>query len=124
MSQQDPTLSGRRVLVVEDELLVLMDVEDFLEELGCEVLESASTVEQALQRIAEDAPEVAILDLNLDGQTTLPVAEALRNAGIPFIVVTGYVDIKHAEPVLRDAAMLQKPCSGEQLQAGLRKVFE
>ena len=123
MSQEDATLAGRRVLVVEDELLVVMDVEDLLAELGCNVLESASTVEHALQRIAENTPEVVILDLNLNGQPTLPVAEALRNAGIPFIVVTGYVETMHLEPALRGAPMLQKPCSGDQLQAGLRQVL-
>ena len=123
MSKDNSTLAGRRVLVVEDELLVAMDVEDLLEGLGCEVLESASTVEQALQRIADQAPEVVILDLNLNGQPTLPVAEALWTAGIPFIVVTGYVETMHLEPALRGAPLLQKPCSSEQLLSGLRQLL-
>ena len=123
MSRDHSSLAGRRVLLVEDELLVAMDVEDLLADLGCEVLESASTVEQALQRIVEDSPDVVVLDLNLHGKPTLPVAEALRSAGIPFIVVTGYVETRQSDPALHNAPLLQKPCSADELLFNLRKVL-
>jgi CheY-like chemotaxis protein len=70
-------LSGRRVLVVEDEMMVLMIIEDMLAELGCESVTAAGTVDQALALIDAQAFDAAMLDMNLNGNQSRAVADAL-----------------------------------------------
>ena len=73
----DKLLSGRRVLVVEDEMLVLIMIEDMPADLGCKSVTSAATVEKALALINAQVFDVALLDMNLNGSDSHPVAEAL-----------------------------------------------
>ncbi len=80
----------RRILVVEDEALVAMLVEDALTDAGFAVLGPARSVAQALEMLRGAAPDAAVLDLNLGGENSLAVAEALAARGIPFVVATGY----------------------------------
>ena len=82
-------LAGRRVLVVEDELLVLMMIEDMLADLGCESVVAAATVEKALAAIDAQVIDLAMLDMNLNGNNSPAVAEALAARGIPFVYSTG-----------------------------------
>lgn len=79
-----------RVLVVEDEALVAMLVEDLLNELGHEVGAIASRMEDALANARTGQYDVAIIDLNLDGQPSYPVADILSERGVLFIFATGY----------------------------------
>lgn len=85
-------LSGLRLLIVEDEMMVAMMVEDILADLGCVVVDVAGTLARGLA-LATD-PQVAldgaILDVNLGGDKVYPVAEALEARGVPFIFATGY----------------------------------
>ncbi|PZW44915.1 response regulator receiver domain-containing protein [Humitalea rosea] len=83
-------LAGRRVLVVEDEALVAMLVEDALLDAGAEVLGPVRSVPEALALMAKQVPDAAVLDVNLDGVPSTPIADALAAAGVPFIVATGY----------------------------------
>jgi len=83
-------LTGRRILVVEDEALVAMLVEDALLDAGAKVIGPAATVAEALGMIDQELPDVAVLDLNLAGETSTPVADALLARGVPFVVATGY----------------------------------
>lgn len=85
-------LSNRRVLIVEDEGLVSMLLEDMLVDAGADVLGPAGTVAAAMAILERDAPDVAILDVNLAGETSAPVAARLVERAIPFIVATGYGD--------------------------------
>lgn len=80
----------RRILVVEDEALVAMLVEDALMDAGFTVLGPARTVSQALEMLKADPPDAAVLDLNLGGENSVSVADALEARGIPFLVATGY----------------------------------
>src|SRR5664279_2534362 len=73
----DRLLSGRRVLVVEDEMLVLIMIEDMLADLGCKSVTSASTVDKALALVNAEVFDVAMLDMNLNGNDSHVVAEAL-----------------------------------------------
>jgi DNA-binding response OmpR family regulator len=84
------SLSGLRVLVVEDMFLVALDLADQLTDAGCEVIGPASTVKQALESIDGVDLEGALLDVNLDGERSFPVAEFLAARGIPFVFLTGY----------------------------------
>ena len=86
-------LTGLRVLVVEDEFLVALDLSSILDDLGCIVLGLAATVPEALRLLAADPPDVTLLDINLDGARTTPVALALAADGVPFIAVTAYASL-------------------------------
>lgn len=71
-------------------MLVLMAIEDMLGDLGCTSIAAAASVEKALALIEEKPFDVAILDVNLDGQRSYPVAKALNDRGVPFVFSTGY----------------------------------
>lgn len=96
----DPT----RILIVEDEPLIAMMLEDFLDALGKQVAGTAETVETALDCVSSGGIDAAILDVNLrGGEKSWPVADALAQAGIPFVLATGGDTLAeaHAErPVL------------------------
>jgi CheY-like chemotaxis protein len=111
-------LAGRRVFVVEDEALVMMLLEDGLMEMGCEIAASASRIEDALEKASSHAFDVAILDVNLNGQKTFPIAATLHRRGIPFIFSTGYGASVLPEP-LRTAPVLQKPFQQDDLEQAL-----
>lgn len=87
-------LQGAKVLVVEDEPLIAMLTEDWLEDVGAQVLGPARSVREALQLIdqalLDGGISVAILDINLGGEAVLPVADYLAAVGVPFIFATGY----------------------------------
>jgi CheY-like chemotaxis protein len=85
----DRLLSGRRVLVVEDEMLVVMMIEDMLADLGCKSVTSAATVDKALALIDAQVFDAAMLDMNLNGNDSHLVAEALSARGVPFVYSTG-----------------------------------
>lgn len=86
------TLSGTRVLVIEDEAIIAMMAEDMLAELGCEVAAIETTLTGALERAGSGDFDVALLDMNLNGDDSGPVAERLRGANRPFVFTTGYGD--------------------------------
>src|SRR3546814_9846381 len=90
----DRSLAGLRILVVEDELLVALELEMMLIGLGCDVVGPASRLEKAMQLAAAEAIDGAILDVNLRGRPVYPVATALKARGIPFLFSTGYRDRK------------------------------
>lgn len=94
----DNLLIGRRILVVEDEMLILMLTEDLLGANGCKSVSAAATVAQALALIAKNTFDVAVLDMNLNGDSSQPVADALAEIGVPFVFVTG-----HARLAMPDA---------------------
>lgn len=84
-------LTGRRVLVVEDESLVAMLLETILEDMGCIPVGPAGTVEEGLAMVADPAPlDGALLDVNVAGRQVFPVAGALKARGVPFVFSTGY----------------------------------
>jgi CheY-like chemotaxis protein len=85
----DRLLSGRRVLVVEDEMLVVMMIEDMLADLGCQSVTSAATVDKALALIDAQVFDAAMLDMNLNGNDSQLVAEALSARGVLFVYSTG-----------------------------------
>jgi CheY-like chemotaxis protein len=99
---------ARRVLVVEDDVMIRMLIEDMLSDLGFAVAAEASKVHEALAAVKSADIDVAILDVNLSGETTGPVAEALAARGTPFVFATGYGE--HGLPEqFRDRPLLKKP---------------
>jgi CheY-like chemotaxis protein len=107
-------LSGRRVLVVEDEMMILMILEDMLADLGCESVTGAATVGQALALVDTQVFDIAMLDMNLGGNSSDAVADALAAHGVPFVFSTGYSggDMRDGH---RDRPVLKKPFGYEEL---------
>ncbi len=114
----EASLKGLRVLVVEDEALLAMLMESFLEELGCTVVGSASRLEDALRKASSLDLDAAVLDVNLGGTMSYPVAEMLRDKGVPVVFATGY-GVAGVRADLRSAPVLSKPFSLEQLAQAL-----
>jgi CheY-like chemotaxis protein len=113
--EQDRGRKRPRVLVVEDEAMVSMLIEDMLEDLGYDVAEVAAQLEAA-QHAAETARfDLAIVDLNLAGRATYPVADRLASRGIPFAFVTGY-GAAGLKPEYSHLPVLQKPFRTEDLR--------
>lgn len=83
-------VAGRRILLVEDQTLIAMALEAELQDHGLQVTGRAATVAAALALIDADPPDLAVLDVNLADQDSLPVAQALRDRAIPFVFATGY----------------------------------
>ena len=83
-------LSGRRVLVVEDEFLVLILIEEILADLGCTSVSSAPSIRKALALIEAQPFDVAMLDVNLGGERSFRIADELATRGVPFLFATGY----------------------------------
>jgi CheY-like chemotaxis protein len=84
-------LPGSRILVVEDEFLISLLIEDILQEHGCDVVGPAATVEHAMRLTGDSGFDAALLDVNLGDETVYPVADALVEAGVPFVFVTAFV---------------------------------
>jgi CheY-like chemotaxis protein len=84
------TFAGKRILIVEDEMIVAMLIEDILTDAGATVVGPAARVNKALDLIGAESVDAALLDVNLAGENTAPVAEELRRRGIPFAFATGY----------------------------------
>lgn len=84
-------VSGKRVLIVEDELLVALGLEDNLKSLGCEVIGPVSTLSDAKRIAGTVQADVAILDVNLRGEYVYPAAEILADRGIPLIFCSGFL---------------------------------
>lgn len=112
------SLQGVRVLVVEDESIVAMMMEMFLEELGCEVVQVASRLADASEIAKVVTIDVATLDINLAGQLSYPVAAILRARAIPFVFATGY-GLGDLPAEMQAVPVLAKPFTQEQLASVL-----
>lgn len=115
-------LSNRKVLVVEDEMMIAMLIEDMLDELGCKLVGPATNVPRALEFISKEQVEVAVLDLNLDGKDTYAIADALRQKNVPFIFATGYGS-SGMRREYGNRPVLQKPFQAKDLETALAEAL-
>jgi CheY-like chemotaxis protein len=98
----------RSILIVEDEPLIAMMLEDFLESLGHRVHGTCDTVAEALEQTDKGGFDLAILDVNLKGENVWPVAARLRTNGVPFVIASGgHVDPPPAE--FAAVPLIEKP---------------
>ena len=110
------------MLVVEDEMLVLMSIETMLEDLGCTAISATATIAGALALLEENRFDAAILDVNLGGESSYPIADALIGRAIPFAFSTGYDD--HGDRTdLVDCDVLRKPYLRAELTAVLGRLL-
>jgi len=99
-------------------MMVLMNMEGALADLGCSAVSVAATVDEALALLEAERFDLAMLDVNLDGQPSYPVADALALRSIPFVFSTGYGELG-IEARFGDRPVLRKPYSDQQLGAAL-----
>ena len=115
-------IPGKRILIVEDEALVAMLLEDMVLALGLEVVGPESQLEHALA-IAESEPlDAAVLDINLNGNSSYEVADALRHRGIPYAFATGYGH-SGVNPAHAGVPVLSKPYSSEDVTRTLAALL-
>jgi DNA-binding response OmpR family regulator len=115
--------ASRRILVVEDEAMIALDLETALRRSGCEVVGPVATVAAAERALAEQLPDAAVLDIEVADGKTFPIADALADRGVPFVFLTGYepdsVPERHA-----GRPIATKPCRAETLLRLLIRVAQ
>jgi CheY-like chemotaxis protein len=115
-------LSGRRILIVEDDMLIRLSLEDMLVDLGCSFVRAAATVDQALELIQAHAFDAATLDVNLAGTSSYAVADMLATRGTPFVFSTGY-GVHSLRDEYQARPILKKPFSYEALADTLSRLL-
>ncbi len=115
-------LEDLHVLVVEDEAIIAMLIEDTLLDIGCKSVEVAPSIDRALEFLSARPPDFAILDLNLHGSRSYPVADALQVQGRPFVFLSGY-GAKGLDGDYKDAPVLQKPFQQIDLEKALQRAL-
>jgi CheY-like chemotaxis protein len=111
-------IKGLRILIIEDESLVMMLIEDTLFDIGCAVAGTASRLDDAMKKVSSLAFDAAILDVNLNGSQSFSIAHKLRERGIPFVFATGYGEAGIPED-LRGLPILVKPFQQSELERAL-----
>ena len=116
-------MGQRSILVVEDEPLIAMMLEDFLESLGHSVSATCESVSDALAEAEKGGFDLAILDVNLKGESVWPVATKLREKNVPFVLATGgHVDPPPAE--FANVPVIEKPYTVDRVMPALDAAFE
>lgn len=112
-----------RALLVEDNLIIALDAEDMLTTAGAESVDVASSVRDAVDLIERNRPDFALLDVNLTGETSFPVAERLKQQGVPFIFATGYGDDLEVPAEFEDVGVVSKPYEAADVVAALKAAM-
>ncbi|WP_417309529.1 HWE histidine kinase domain-containing protein [Devosia sp.] len=112
-----------RILLLEDQMLIALDAESMLNDQGFLAVTTCSSVEEALEALSVNALQIAILDINLGVDTSIPVAEALRERKVPFVFATGYGEGDVLPSHLTDVPVVKKPYAIGELVGALRQVW-
>ncbi len=114
--------ASRNILIVEDEPLIAMMLEDFLESLGHSIAATCDSVDTAMAEVEKGGFDVAILDVNLKGQNVWPVATRLREQGVPFVIASGgHVDPPPAE--FAAVPLIEKPYTVDRVTPAINAAF-
>lgn len=115
-------LSGKRIFVVEDESMLSMMIEEWLADLGCIIAATASRLAEGIEKAKHVAIDAAVLDLNLAGELSYPIASILLERNIPYLFTTGY-GAGGLIGKLVGSQVLAKPYGPGQLESALREAF-
>lgn len=119
------SLEGKVALVLEDNLIISLDAVDHLEDLGAQSVIAVAAVSKAMTAIAEAGRiDVAILDVNLGDETSVPVAQELARRGVPFVLATGYGGQQSVIDDFPEAPLVTKPYDAQSLTYGLLQALE
>lgn len=121
--ERDSKVVARHVLIVEDQVLIAMDLEDALTALGHGVFGNVTRLDKAMHLAREADIDFAILDIDLAGEPSFPVAAILRERAIPFIFTSGYGDSGLVDGY-RDDPTLSKPFAPHELERAIATAFE
>lgn len=114
--------NGWRVLVLEDEPIIGFALEDMLLDIGCGAVFLATRLSEAMQVIENEPVDAAILDVNIHGERSYPVADALRLRPLPYVFASGYGDTEHP-PEHRSVPTLVKPYNIEDIRSALHNAL-
>jgi len=114
-------LKGKRILVVEDEYMLASDIARFLEAHGAAIIGPVGRVRAALDLVAEQQPDAAVLDVNLHNEPVYPVADALIDRGVPIVFATGYDELLMRRPYI-GLPRCEKPIDKDALLRMLAQV--
>ena len=114
--------TAKRVLIVEDEALLALHLEDLLTDLGHAVVGLATRIDMAMELARAIDIDFAILDINVAGTKSFPVADILRQRGIPFAFATGY-GVEGLMDGYCDCPVLRKPYAQQDLERTIAQVF-
>jgi CheY-like chemotaxis protein len=123
LAQPEPAIKAKRILVVEDELMIRMLLEDMLGELGYTITVAATRLDEALDAARNADFDIAILDVNINGEPISPVADALAARRMPFVFATGYGE-QGLPDIYRDRPTLKKPFQLDSLKLVLRSALD
>ncbi len=116
-------LAGARILVVEDEFLIAMQIQTIFEEEGAEILGPYHTMSDALKHVSVEDVTAASLDLNLGRETATPIADLLQRRGVPFL----FYSVRTGDPALarwRNVRLIQKPAAPRDLADAMVALVE
>jgi CheY-like chemotaxis protein len=122
MTSEGNSATSKRILVVEDELMIRMLLQDMLADLGHTLAGEAGGIEEALTLAKQSEFDLAILDVNLNGQPISPVVEVLVARGLPFVFATGYGQ-RGVPEAYRQTPTLQKPFQAEALARAINAAI-
>ncbi len=114
--------SGLHVLLVEDQMLIAMDAENMLADGGMSQVTTSNSADEALRRLKDFTPDVAVLDVNLGVTTSIPVAEELARRGVPFVFATGYGDSPVIPAAFASIPVVRKPYDVDMLTTAIHRV--
>lgn len=117
-------VKGLRVLLLEDSYLVASSLSRMIRDLGCTVIGPVATVEEALPLVNQGSCDMGILDVNLGGQSSEPVASRLTELKLPFMFVTGYSSPSLLGDQFSDARRVHKPVSEAALEMAIRQTID
>jgi CheY-like chemotaxis protein len=116
-------LTGLSILLLEDEYLIALDAEQSLKEFGAERVAIASTLQEAENLAAAGRFDVALLDVNINGEMSFGLAESLRRRGVPVVFATGYELKSRAAPPPEVGIVIGKPYTKEKLRDALSSAL-
>jgi CheY-like chemotaxis protein len=110
---------GLSVLLVEDEYLIALDAEQILKGLGVNKVEIVASFNEAEKRAADGRFDLAVLDVNINGQFSFPIATTIGRRGIPFVFASGYELRGRLEPGFDNTVCVTKPYTSDRLKEAL-----
>ena len=114
-------MSSKRILVVEDELLIALDMQVTLEQFGHDVAVAISA-DQAMEAMKDSQFDLAILDYHLRDDTVTPLAKALKDIGVPFVICSGTLALEELGSAFADVPYLAKPFTTDGLLSALKEA--